>query len=40
MIDERIRELRELRKELAGLIADCNANAEDSTCPVIERLAS
>jgi MerR family transcriptional regulator, mercuric resistance operon regulatory protein len=39
-IDARIRELRELRKELASLIGDCEANAEDSTCPVIERLAS
>lgn len=39
-IDDRIRELRGLRTELAALIADCKANAEDSTCPVIERLAS
>lgn len=40
LIDARIRELQALRKELAGLIADCKANAVDSTCPVIERLAS
>jgi MerR family transcriptional regulator, mercuric resistance operon regulatory protein len=39
-IDERIHELRELRQELAGLIAGCKDNVEDSTCPVIERLAS
>jgi MerR family mercuric resistance operon transcriptional regulator len=37
-IDTRIRELRHLRKELAGLIADCDATAEDGACPVIERL--
>lgn len=39
IVDDRIRELRQLRKELATLIASCDANAEDSTCPVIERLA-
>jgi MerR family mercuric resistance operon transcriptional regulator len=39
-VDARIRELRGLRKELAGLIASCDANAEDGSCPVIERLAS
>ena len=38
MVDARIRELRHLRKELAGLIADCDANIEDTTCPVIQRL--
>lgn len=38
VIDARIRELRQLRKELAGLVADCDANAQDSTCPTIERL--
>jgi MerR family mercuric resistance operon transcriptional regulator len=37
-VDARIRELRQLRKELAGLIADCDATAEDGACPVIERL--
>lgn len=40
IIDARIRELRHLRKELAGLVADCDANAEDSTCPAIERLGT
>ena len=39
LIETRIRELRRLRKELAHLVADCDANKEDSTCPVIERLA-
>lgn len=38
MLDARIREFRHLRKELAGLIADCDANIEDTTCPVIQRL--
>ncbi|MGH7947144.1 MAG: MerR family transcriptional regulator [Steroidobacteraceae bacterium] len=39
IVDGRIRELRHLRSELAGLIASCDANSVDSTCPVIERLA-
>jgi len=39
IVDSRIRELRQLRKELAALIADCDANADETTCPVIERLA-
>jgi hypothetical protein len=38
-IDAHIRELRQLRKELVGLVAACDVNAEDSQCPVIERLA-
>lgn len=40
LVDARIRELRELRKELAGLIADCDANNQEAKCPVIQRLAS
>jgi MerR family transcriptional regulator, mercuric resistance operon regulatory protein len=40
LVDTRIRELRRLRQELAGLIADCDANAEGGACPVIRRLAS
>ena len=40
LVDARIRELRGLRKELAGLIADCDANTQDAKCPVIQRLAS
>lgn len=39
-VDARIRELRHLRKELAELIASCDANPEDAACPVIQRLAS
>jgi MerR family mercuric resistance operon transcriptional regulator len=40
LVDARIGELRVLRKELAGLIADCDANTQDTRCPVIQRLAS
>jgi MerR family transcriptional regulator, mercuric resistance operon regulatory protein len=40
LVDARIRELRDLRKELAGLIADCDANTQEAKCPVIQRLAS
>jgi MerR family mercuric resistance operon transcriptional regulator len=36
----RIQELRKLRKELAGLVAECNVTGDDSNCPIIERLAS
>ncbi|MGH8178997.1 MAG: MerR family transcriptional regulator [Steroidobacter sp.] len=39
VLDESIRELRKLRSELARLVAACDANAEESPCPVIERLA-
>jgi len=39
IVEGHIRQLRELRKELAHLIADCDANRVDSNCPVIERLA-
>jgi MerR family transcriptional regulator, mercuric resistance operon regulatory protein len=39
LVEARIRELRRLRTELAGLIADCDANVDDSACPVIQRLA-
>lgn len=40
LVDARIRELRDLRKELAGLVADCDANTQDTQCPVIQRLAT
>jgi MerR family transcriptional regulator, mercuric resistance operon regulatory protein len=40
LIDTRIRELRNLRIQLADLIAACDANAQESQCPVIQRLAS
>lgn len=39
VVDGRIRELRQLRKELALLVASCDANPQDASCPVIERLA-
>lgn len=40
LVDARLRELRDLRKELAGLIADCDANTQDAKSSVILRLAS
>lgn len=40
LVDARIRELRDLRKELAGLIAGCDANTQDTRCPVIQRLTT
>ncbi len=39
LVDARIRALRHLRRELARLIAGCDANVEDGACPVIQRLA-
>lgn len=39
LIDANIRELQELRMELASLVAACDANVGESHCPVIERLA-
>src|SRR5580700_1681549 len=38
LLDARIRELRDLRNELAGLIAHCDANTQDTQCPVMQRL--
>jgi MerR family mercuric resistance operon transcriptional regulator len=38
VVDARIHELRHLRGEIARLVADCDANAEDTRCPVMERL--
>lgn len=38
LVAARIRELRQLRSNLAQLIAECDANSEESCCPVIERL--
>lgn len=40
IIDARLRELRQLRADIAQLIAGCDANTEDAQCPVIERLTS
>jgi MerR family transcriptional regulator, mercuric resistance operon regulatory protein len=39
VVNARLRELRRLRRELVVLIAHCEANTEDSHCPVIDRLA-
>jgi MerR family mercuric resistance operon transcriptional regulator len=36
-VDERIRELQSLRAEFTGLLAACDANADESCCPIIER---
>jgi MerR family mercuric resistance operon transcriptional regulator len=40
LIDTRIRELRDLRIQLADLVAECDANTQDAKCPVIQKLAS
>lgn len=40
LLDGRIRELRDLRRELAGLVAKCDANTQDGQCPVMDRLAT
>jgi MerR family transcriptional regulator, mercuric resistance operon regulatory protein len=40
LIDARIQELRGLRMQLADLVAACDANTQDTKCPVIQRLAS
>jgi MerR family mercuric resistance operon transcriptional regulator len=37
-VDYRIRELRQLQKELAALVAQCDANASDADCPILDRL--
>jgi MerR family mercuric resistance operon transcriptional regulator len=37
-IDQRLLELTRLRIELASWIADCDANAVDQQCPVMDRL--
>lgn len=39
LIDASIRDLYQLRNELAHLVAACDANVEEARCPVIERLA-
>lgn len=40
VVDDRIRELKQLRAELAEWIADCDANANGTKCPVIDHLGS
>ena len=37
-VDVRIQELRRLRNDLARLVAECDANSNDASCPIIERL--
>jgi MerR family mercuric resistance operon transcriptional regulator len=39
-LDARLCELQHLRKELSTLIARCDANTVETTCPVVDRLAS
>jgi MerR family transcriptional regulator, mercuric resistance operon regulatory protein len=38
MVEVRIRELRRLRQELARLVADCDANTEETRCPMFDVL--
>jgi MerR family mercuric resistance operon transcriptional regulator len=37
-VDEQLRELKALRKQLVRLLAACDDNADKSRCPIIERL--
>jgi len=37
LLDDRIREMQELRKEFKSLLAACDANADELRCPIIER---
>jgi MerR family mercuric resistance operon transcriptional regulator len=39
LVEARIEELRQLRNGLVELVAACDANAQESCCPMIERLA-
>jgi len=39
-VDARIRELQSLREEFTGLIKACDANSDESRCPIMERFAS
>ena len=38
MIEHRLEELQRLRTELTQWISDCDANANDTDCPVIDHL--
>lgn len=38
-VDDRIRELQALREEFTALLSACDANADESRCPIIERFA-
>jgi len=37
-VDERIRELQQLRTLFVGLLTACDDNSDDLRCPIIERL--
>lgn len=37
LVDERIRALQDLRREFTELLAACDANPDESRCPIIER---
>jgi MerR family mercuric resistance operon transcriptional regulator len=37
-VDQRIGELKELRKQFVRLLAACDTNTDESRCPIIERL--
>lgn len=39
VVDVRLRALQNLKRELKQWIGECDVNSEDSTCPVIDRLA-
>jgi hypothetical protein len=38
IVERRLEELQRLRAELAQWISDCDANASEADCPVIEHL--
>jgi MerR family transcriptional regulator, mercuric resistance operon regulatory protein len=38
LIEENVRELQKLQTELTRLIRECDSNAVDSRCPVLEQL--
>jgi MerR family mercuric resistance operon transcriptional regulator len=38
-VDARICELQALRAEFKALLAECDSNADDARCPIIERFA-
>jgi MerR family transcriptional regulator, mercuric resistance operon regulatory protein len=37
-VDERIKELKELREQFVHLLAACDTNTDEARCPIIERL--
>lgn len=39
LVNDRIRELRQLHEDLAQLIAACDANPDEMTCPIIDQFA-